>query len=280
MAVGIVLNELSITSPASDKYLARQWMVWLGNTVLQAVEYGASLELRTTMEFFSLCLAPNYPVNKWINDHDVDEPLRDYFLDLITWPPLDDLPEILDRTYLIDFEYEGMKVKGLGYAYLMEGLAVSFQSSSQWDTPQVSFILHKPDEEDENIVSETIVVRHASQSAHVDEHASWITQYETRYFLFYAPETVWQEIQQQPDIIRILQEKFSKEGIRKIKTQKKSQHRVYDDGKNDNRVFYFEKDNKLYIYKTFDDHDKYKRFLDSHNLNEKDVMNTSTSRRL
>lgn len=92
--------------------------------------------------------------------------------------------------------------------------------------------------------------------------------YKTKYFVFYAPDDVWEEIQIQPDILRILKEKFSDSQKRVNKTEIKAElegdeykHFVYDDGNNDNRIYYFQEQQKIYIYKTFESEEDARRFI-------------------
>jgi hypothetical protein len=89
-------------------------------------------------------------------------------------------------------------------------------------------------------------------------------KYKASYFIFYASDGVWNDIQKQDDIKRILETKFWNENTRNSKTGPKLEHKtVYDDGNNSNRIFYFIDNNSVYIYKTFsenyDEYDKYWR---------------------
>lgn len=94
----------------------------------------------------------------------------------------------------------------------------------------------------------------------------FLERYRSQFFVFYCPDEVFEEINGQSDIKRILIEKFSKEEIRKSKTEIKeglpgARHTVYDDGDNKNRIYYFEEDGKIYIYKTFEDEEAAKKFI-------------------
>jgi len=86
-------------------------------------------------------------------------------------------------------------------------------------------------------------------------------KYKEEYFIFYAPEDVYKEIEKQQNIKQILTQKFWKNEQRKNKTEIKNGHQVYDDGNNPYRIFYFEENNEIYIYKTFKNHDEYERYL-------------------
>jgi CRISPR/Cas system-associated protein Csm6 len=90
----------------------------------------------------------------------------------------------------------------------------------------------------------------------------WET-YKSNYFFFCASDEVWNEIQTQEDIKRILRTKFYTVEGRQNKTEKKQSHYVYDDGDNNNRIYYFEVDNQVYIYKTFENEAKAKAFIET-----------------
>ncbi|MEJ5305703.1 MAG: hypothetical protein WHV63_07125 [Ignavibacteria bacterium] len=85
--------------------------------------------------------------------------------------------------------------------------------------------------------------------------------YQSKFFTFYAPREVLEEIENQPNVKRILATKFHNDIIRKNKTEQKGEHFVYDDGDNPNRIYYFESHRKIYIYKTFQSEELAKEFI-------------------
>ncbi len=87
-------------------------------------------------------------------------------------------------------------------------------------------------------------------------------KYREKYFFYYASEEAQREIEKQPNIKRILQTKFWDKQKRKEKEKLKNGHYVYDDGDNSYRIFYIEKDGRIYIYKTFENHDRYEQYLE------------------
>jgi putative CRISPR-associated protein (TIGR02619 family) len=93
-------------------------------------------------------------------------------------------------------------------------------------------------------------------------------KYKSRFFIFYAPEEVYNEIQRQNNIMRILTSKFRNNEIRKDKTEIKNGHYVYDDGNNPYRIFYFEHEGKIYIYKIFENHKEYENYLNQTEIDE------------
>ncbi len=104
-------------------------------------------------------------------------------------------------------------------------------------------------------------------------------KYKKRFFTFLAPDDVWTEIQKQRDILRILQDKFHDEAARKNKTEIKKVHHVFDDGDNNNRIYYFIHNGNVYIYKTFESEPAAKKFIDS-GLDKDAVIRVSQLRSL
>lgn len=107
--------------------------------------------------------------------------------------------------------------------------------------------------------------------------------YKNQFFVFYCSDEVCEEIQSQSDIKRILTEKFSKEEIRKNKTETKQElpgvkHTVYDDGNNNNRIFYFEEGRDIYIYKTFENEEAAREFIKK-KFNREKIIKNSTLRK-
>lgn len=104
--------------------------------------------------------------------------------------------------------------------------------------------------------------------------------YKSKFFWFYCSDDVFEAINRQVDIKRILQEKFSTNY--QDKTEYKNGHFVYDDGNNPNRIFYFEENSMIYIYKTFENHDEYEKYLRTPFSNElkRDYIKESKLRKI
>ena len=93
-------------------------------------------------------------------------------------------------------------------------------------------------------------------------YALW-EKYKSRYFIFLCPDEIWKQISQQKDILRIIKSKFWNITLRGSKTESKQEHLVFDDGNNNNRIYYFLKDGLVYIYKTFENEEKAKAFINT-----------------
>lgn len=87
--------------------------------------------------------------------------------------------------------------------------------------------------------------------------------YQQQYFFFNTTDEIWSEISRQEDIKRILETKLHNVEIRSNKTEKKQDHYVFDDGNNNNRIYYFEKQGRVYVYKTFQNEEQAKAYINT-----------------
>lgn len=171
----MVLNELSLRHPAPDIPTARQWMSELIATIRAVKKQSSqSISLEMQYDFHATQIAPNYPLRRWRNDHEVDREERRFIKALTTKFPFSKeltQPEIQDlENNQGNYEYrcQGESAIGLGVAYLLDLLPVSLLSEPCWDCSRLTVEVTGIDDDDE-----TIIV-HASRKAHVEEHANWI----------------------------------------------------------------------------------------------------------
>ncbi len=97
--------------------------------------------------------------------------------------------------------------------------------------------------------------------------------YQKNHFFFYTTDETYQEIKKQKNILSILSSKFK--DIVESKTETKGSHKVYDDGNNPNRIFYFKENSDFYIYKTFQNHSIYEKYINQNSINKEDFINRS-----
>jgi hypothetical protein len=176
MDLEMVLNELSLRTPASDIQTARLWMSDLVSIMRRAISQGVKRVVRTHSGFHAMILAPGYPLARWRNDDHVDLEVRRYFSSLSTKVPfLTDLqePEIENNILLSEFHHEGEKAHGLGIAFLCEALALSVRSAQRWELSRLE-VKAKWLRSDGNLSTERVMVIHASRVDHVLEHDEWI----------------------------------------------------------------------------------------------------------
>jgi len=87
--------------------------------------------------------------------------------------------------------------------------------------------------------------------------------YQQDYFSFNTTNEIYNDIQRQKNIKRILINKFRDSALVASKTEIKGDHLVFDDGNNNNRIYYFIDNKILYIYKTFQSEEEAKRYIDT-----------------
>jgi len=87
-------------------------------------------------------------------------------------------------------------------------------------------------------------------------------KYLLKYYSLYCTDQVFTDIENYKDIKRIIQTKYH-HIIDRQKVEKKKDHYVYDDGKNNNRIYFFKEDEKLFIYRVFINHDDAEKFIDT-----------------
>jgi len=107
--------------------------------------------------------------------------------------------------------------------------------------------------------------------------------YTDQYVFFYAPDAVYEAIRtEQRNVRRILRTK-SEQVRREAQMEMKGGHRVFDDGDNPYRIYYFVEDDDLHVYNTFEDHDAHESYYENTTFDDKlrrDVMRRSRRRRL
>lgn len=177
MELEMVLNELSVR-PADDIHTARQRMSELMLTAHAATKHGVKSVIRTLNNLDTEELAPEYPIARWRNDGNVDIETRRFYKTLVTKAPfLNDIIEsnILNTFNLSDCFYGQDRAIGLGVAFWLEALAVSFRSEPRWLDNQLQLRISKIDDNDEiEDIFENIP--HASSSYHIQDHLIWIQE--------------------------------------------------------------------------------------------------------
>jgi hypothetical protein len=175
MTLEMVLNELSLETPAPDIPTARQWMSELIQTIREATTTGVKRILRTKDDINSIELAPNYPIARWRNDREVNREERRFFRLLTTKAPFwtDVAEEIKNDFDLSDIFHQRKSASGLAFAFVSDSLPVSFLSKEIWDCSFLTLDiiqLHG----NNNLIEEQQEIVHASKRIHVQKHRHWI----------------------------------------------------------------------------------------------------------
>jgi hypothetical protein len=170
----LVLNELSLQTPADNVQMAKQCMSEFINTALEANDHGVNYVLRIHESFYEDILAPNYLISDWLVDQTVDREKQRYILSFSKLPFLADVqPELIEKNLLSEFRFQEQLAQGFGIAYLLESLAISLNSSSQWNTTHIDLEAMWIDE-DETEITESVTIIHASSPKHISQHIPWI----------------------------------------------------------------------------------------------------------
>jgi len=170
----MVLNELSLKTPAADEPTARQLMSELISTVRQATITGVNRVLRTADDINHIELAPGYPVARWRNDKAVAREERQFFRTLTAKAPFwTDVAEAIKNDFdLSDVFHQEEEARGLCFALVSDALPVSLNSDNRWDCSHLKLAVTRF--EDEELIDENLEIVHASRRNHVQEHAGWI----------------------------------------------------------------------------------------------------------
>ena len=178
MEFDLIFNELSLRNFAPNEQIAQQWMSELITTIRAFTAQGVKVNLRSKEYFYTIILAPNYPVRRWLND--ANERERRFIKNLATKTPLSvdladlEIQDIENSTGLSEFRYQGELAIGLGVAHLLDTVAISFISDECWNCSSLEIQAQRINEENAELIHEIIEILHASHKNHVQNHAEWI----------------------------------------------------------------------------------------------------------
>ena len=171
----LFFNELSLME-ADHPQTAKVWLADLIK-LFQISQTKGCKGLKTSNDIWEKRIAPNYTIVNWLNDNSVDRELRLLFkIHALKYPFIDDLIEKRNEggARLFDFKYKDRYAKGLGAAYLFDSLAISCDSSSEWDCTYI--FIKVICLEDDEITETTQEVKHCSKPIHIENLNDWIKQ--------------------------------------------------------------------------------------------------------
>ncbi|MBL1175072.1 hypothetical protein [Pantanalinema sp. GBBB05] len=175
MSLDMVLNELSLQTPAPNVLVARQWMSDFIQTIRAVkAQAGKQAVLRTQYNFHVALLADGYPIGRWLNDGEVDREEQRFIKTLVTKSPFSqdilniEIQELENRIGSYEFLYQGEVAIGLGVACILDIIAISLRSKPCWDCSYLDLEIIRIDEEDE-----IIPIVHASCKEHLNAHFEW-----------------------------------------------------------------------------------------------------------
>jgi hypothetical protein len=148
-------------------------------TIRAFTAQGVKINIRSHQSFYHITLAPNYSISQWCKE--ANEKERRFIKNLATKTPLSkellnpDIQDIENNVGLSEFYYQGQLTIGLGVAYLLDTLAISFISDQFWDLSYLQLDLIQLNDNDD-IINQAVDIRHASLDIHVKDHSKWIQE--------------------------------------------------------------------------------------------------------
>ena len=172
-----MLNDLCVAQQAATLHKARERMALFVLTLVTATRAGAERSLRCLHPIDAMEIAPEYPVARWRNDPQVEREQQSFLRSLLSKSPLltgADETGIVEQSDRSEFRFQGRDAPGLGAAFLLDALAVSFASESCWDCDRLLVECAYLDEREE-LNQERVEVRHASRPEHIERHKGWLS---------------------------------------------------------------------------------------------------------
>jgi hypothetical protein len=178
MALDIVFNELSLATLAADRVNAKDSMRRLVDVIIRAARVGMRNTLRAPRGFESLEIAPDYSIYRWRTDPTVRREYKNYFASSITkLAYFDSIPEIEDRLQMLEYRHDGSPAKGFGVASVLDTIAISLDARGDWTVSHVDVQREWIDlDGNGEVQSDNQRLKHASVTAHIDTHATWIRE--------------------------------------------------------------------------------------------------------
>ena len=171
----LCFNELSLPEQCPEG-VAVQKLNGLLDVLRKAYEIDRMIPtFRTENGFKSIEVSREYPVAKWLGN--LEREKRQFMVSVADrFPYIDEKDTVAyAQYYLSDFrsdDLEEKEAKGLGAAWLLDGIAVSFFGMEQWNHPLIHIQQRKMD--DNTDIAETMVeVRNAVSSAHMELHREY-----------------------------------------------------------------------------------------------------------
>lgn len=174
----LVFNELSLSKPLDSLAEARSRMGNFVEIIQQLFRDGFSKDLRVTDDFLHLLLANDYRIVQWLNDGEVDREIKMFFKARISRKPYIDAhteSHLYNHFVSSEFMYNGFNSRGLGVAFLLDGVGISVFSHEQWNTYSLEASFIELDSQGE-IYEEKIQIRHISTFSHFEFHKPYYEQ--------------------------------------------------------------------------------------------------------
>lgn len=167
-----IFNELCLGDAALDIHSGRAGMKTLLQVCKLGREYGMA-RLAIRYDFYEQYLAENYCVRNWLDDPTISRTYKDLLLGIVKYPYIEEGDTLIEDRFISSYcflnEEKDISAEGLAVAYLYQTIAVSLGSAEKWNTHLIDIRFSETDNEDQSIK-----VRHASQTNHIEQHKDWI----------------------------------------------------------------------------------------------------------
>lgn len=166
----MVINELSARFPGESVAEARDMMEMFVNTYFRMKDMIQNDVILLDQEYVSFLLAPNYRIEQWRNDAEVDIEVKRRFRSLIQHSAVynsEDFQMEHEEMICSEFRHQERESRGCQLAYELEGVAVSFLSDDFWKSPVIEGI-YRNIEDDGEIIEIEAEVRNVSCKENID----------------------------------------------------------------------------------------------------------------
>jgi len=172
MQVKIYLNELSLNSWKLSLHDAKKCTGNFIYTVLNLIKNGAEKSLPHPQGLLTLQLTKDFKLVQWLNDPSNDKDLITFAKSVLTKSPYFENVDDIKR-YELDVKYNAQDTQGLLYAYINDGIAVSFLSSDEWDSSILKVDISSLNEHGD-ISEMQRRIKHVSKSEHIKKYCDFI----------------------------------------------------------------------------------------------------------
>lgn len=167
----LIFNELSLLDLSPDIPASRSRMHNLLLVCKEGREHGTN-KLAVRDDFFVQRLSSTYTIADWLGDQNVPKTQKDLLLAIHRYPYIDDSDESIINRFISSHTFlplQNAEAEGLAAAYLYGTIAVSFDSSTTWNSHELELLFSE-----EGFDQQIVKVKHASSVDHILVHKDWV----------------------------------------------------------------------------------------------------------
>lgn len=172
MQAKIYLNELSLESWALNLLDAKDCANRFIGTILALTKSGAEASLSHPQDLLTRQLTDGFTLVQWLNDSSNDRDFTTFAKSVLTKSPYFETEDKIER-YGVEVKYNNQPTQGFFYAYINDGLSVSFLVTEEWNIPIIEVGIEALDANGD--IEESLGnIKHASNGEHVTDHSDFI----------------------------------------------------------------------------------------------------------